>query len=219
MKLVKLHLISTDIGVKLCTVPICIRIGIGIGSVETVLNIIILAIGMRIGIGVWQWKHTIMVRSHCPTPTPTLTQTQTQTRIGSIGYNSNLCLCRYLCSVNTSIQFYATHFLSVSVSVSVSGIVNRPLEVEFVARVSPKATADPLVCSGRRASANLRGKNPGFMLYNGKCLSCISFNLIVKTGSGWDFGLFFYFRLQTVDGKNKVLPVAFIIDIFPWLYF
>ena len=40
----KNHLIGTDIGVKLGTVPICIRIGIGIGSVETVLHIIILAI-------------------------------------------------------------------------------------------------------------------------------------------------------------------------------
>ena len=39
-KLVKFHLISTDIGVKLGTVPICIRIGIGIGLVETVLHII-----------------------------------------------------------------------------------------------------------------------------------------------------------------------------------
>ena len=62
-KLVKFHLISTDISVKLCTVPICIRIGIGIGSVETVLDIIILAIWIRIGIGigVWQWKHAITV--------------------------------------------------------------------------------------------------------------------------------------------------------------
>ena len=44
----KKHLISTNISVKLCTVPICIgigiKIGIGIGSVETVLHIIILAI-------------------------------------------------------------------------------------------------------------------------------------------------------------------------------
>ena len=44
----KKHLIGTDIGVKLGTVPICIRIGIGIGigigSAETVLHIIILAI-------------------------------------------------------------------------------------------------------------------------------------------------------------------------------
>ena len=38
----KKHLISTGIGVKLGTVPICIRIGIG--SVETVLHINILAI-------------------------------------------------------------------------------------------------------------------------------------------------------------------------------
>ena len=47
-KLVKFHLISTNISVKLGTVPICIGIGIGIGigisSVETVLHIIILAI-------------------------------------------------------------------------------------------------------------------------------------------------------------------------------
>ena len=44
----KNYLIGTDIGVKLGTVPTCIRIGIGIGirigSVETVLHIIILAI-------------------------------------------------------------------------------------------------------------------------------------------------------------------------------
>ena len=47
-KLVKFHLISTNISVKLGTVPICIGIGNGIririGSVETVLHIIILAI-------------------------------------------------------------------------------------------------------------------------------------------------------------------------------
>ena len=41
-KLVKFHLISTDISVKSGTVPICIRKGIG--SVETLLHIIILAI-------------------------------------------------------------------------------------------------------------------------------------------------------------------------------
>ena len=65
-----------------------------------------------------------MVHLHCPTLT--LTLTQTQTRIGSIGYNSNLCLClcRCRCSVNTSTQFYATYFLSVSVSVLVLGSVN-----------------------------------------------------------------------------------------------
>ena len=39
----KNHLISTDTGVKLGTVPICIGIRIRIGSVETVLHIIILA--------------------------------------------------------------------------------------------------------------------------------------------------------------------------------
>ena len=43
-KLLKNHLIGTDIGVKLGTVPICIGIGIRIVSVETVLHIIILAI-------------------------------------------------------------------------------------------------------------------------------------------------------------------------------
>ena len=55
----KNHLISTDISVKLGTVPICIGIGIGIGSVETVLHIITLAIwiGIGIGIGIRQWKH------------------------------------------------------------------------------------------------------------------------------------------------------------------
>ena len=37
----KNHLISTDISIKLGTVPICTLIGIGIGSVETVLYIII----------------------------------------------------------------------------------------------------------------------------------------------------------------------------------
>ena len=40
----KKYLISTDNGVKLGEVSICIGIGIGIGSVETVLCIIILAI-------------------------------------------------------------------------------------------------------------------------------------------------------------------------------
>ena len=57
----KNRLFSTNISVKLGTVPICIRTGIGIGSVETVLHIIILAIwiGIKIGIGVGQWKHTI----------------------------------------------------------------------------------------------------------------------------------------------------------------
>ena len=40
----KKHLIGTDIGVKLGSVPFCIGIGIRIGSVETVLHIIILAI-------------------------------------------------------------------------------------------------------------------------------------------------------------------------------
>ena len=61
----KNHLVSTNISVKLGTVPICIGIGIRIASVETVLHIIILAIwigigiGISIGIGVGQWKHTI----------------------------------------------------------------------------------------------------------------------------------------------------------------
>ena len=40
----KNHLVGTNIGVKLGTVPICIGIGIKIGSVQTVLHIIILAI-------------------------------------------------------------------------------------------------------------------------------------------------------------------------------
>ena len=68
-KLVKFHLIGTDIGAKMGTVAIGIGIGtcigIGIGSLETLLHIIIIAIGIRIrigigiGIGVGQWKHTI----------------------------------------------------------------------------------------------------------------------------------------------------------------
>ena len=55
----------TDIGAKLTTVAIGIRIGItigiGLGSVETVLHIIIESnfIGIGVGIGVGQWKHTI----------------------------------------------------------------------------------------------------------------------------------------------------------------
>ena len=68
-KLVKFHLISTDIGAKMGTVAIGIGIGtyigIGIGSLETLLHIIIIAIfigiriGIGIGIGVGQWKHTM----------------------------------------------------------------------------------------------------------------------------------------------------------------
>ena len=64
-KLVKFHLIGTDISAKMGTVAIGIGIstciGIGIGSLETLLHIIITAIGIgiRIGIGVGQWKHTI----------------------------------------------------------------------------------------------------------------------------------------------------------------
>ena len=68
-KLVKFHLISTDISAKLGTVAIGIgigiTIGIGVSSVETVLHIIIepnfIGIGIRIsvGIGIGQWKHTI----------------------------------------------------------------------------------------------------------------------------------------------------------------
>ena len=66
-KLVKFNLIGTNIGAKMGTVAIGIRIGtcigIGIGSLETLLHIIIIAIfiGIRIGIGVGQWKHTIRV--------------------------------------------------------------------------------------------------------------------------------------------------------------
>ena len=55
-KLVKFHLIGSDISAKLGTVAIGIGIGIGIGlgSVKTVLHIIIEPnfIGIRIGIGV-----------------------------------------------------------------------------------------------------------------------------------------------------------------------
>ena len=68
-KLVKFHLIGTDISAKMGTVAIGIGIGtcigIGIGSLETLLHIIIIAIGIGIrigigiGIGVGQWKHTI----------------------------------------------------------------------------------------------------------------------------------------------------------------
>ena len=68
-KLVKLHLISTDVGAKMGTVAIGIGIGacigIGVGSVETVLHVTIetnsirIGIGIGIGIGVGQWKHTI----------------------------------------------------------------------------------------------------------------------------------------------------------------
>ena len=67
-KQVKSHLISTNIGAKMGTVAIRIRIstciGIRIGSLET-LHIIIIAIfigigiGIGIGIRVGQWKHTI----------------------------------------------------------------------------------------------------------------------------------------------------------------
>ena len=53
-KLVKFHLIGSDISAKLGTVAIGIGIGIGLGSVKTVLHIIIEPnfIGIRIGIGV-----------------------------------------------------------------------------------------------------------------------------------------------------------------------
>ena len=72
-KLVKFHLISTDISAKLGTVAIGIRIGIGIGvgSVETILRVIIepnfigIGIGSGVGIGVGQWKHTIKVPLKC----------------------------------------------------------------------------------------------------------------------------------------------------------
>ena len=60
-KLVKFHLIVTDIGTKMGTVAMGIGtcIGIGIGSLETFLHIIIIAIFIGIGIGVGQWKRTI----------------------------------------------------------------------------------------------------------------------------------------------------------------
>ena len=64
-KLVKFHLIGTDICAKMGTVAIGIGIGtcigIRIGSLETLLHIIIIAIfiGIGIGIGVGQWKHTM----------------------------------------------------------------------------------------------------------------------------------------------------------------
>ena len=69
-KLVKFHLIGTDICAKMGTVAIGIGIGtcigIGIGSLETLLHIIIIIaigigirIGIVIGIVVGQWKHTI----------------------------------------------------------------------------------------------------------------------------------------------------------------
>ena len=55
------HLIDTDIGVKLGTVSICIRIGINIGPMYTVLKKTIAPNSIRIviGIGVEQCKHTI----------------------------------------------------------------------------------------------------------------------------------------------------------------
>ena len=55
----------TDIGGKMGTAAIGIRIGtcigLGIGSVETLLHITIKAIciGVGLGIGVRQWKHTM----------------------------------------------------------------------------------------------------------------------------------------------------------------
>ena len=64
-KLVKFHLIGTDIGAISGTVGIGIGIGIGLGSVETVLHIIIepnfigIGIGIGVGIGVGQGKHTM----------------------------------------------------------------------------------------------------------------------------------------------------------------
>ena len=51
------------------------------------------------------------------------TDTATDTDTDNNGFNSNLCLFRCLCSVNSSTQFYKTHFLSVLVS----GSVNTPL--------------------------------------------------------------------------------------------
>ena len=81
-KLVKFHLIGTDIDTKMGTVAIGMRIstciGIGIGSLETLLHIIIIAIfiGIRIGIGieigVGQWKHTIRVNKKNAPPQITL---------------------------------------------------------------------------------------------------------------------------------------------------
>ena len=70
------HLISTNIGVKLGTLPICIgigiTIGIDVGSVETDLHSIMelnfIGIGVRIGVG--QCKHTI-------TPATSISATQT----------------------------------------------------------------------------------------------------------------------------------------------
>ena len=68
-KLLKFHLIGTDISAKMGTLPIGIGIrrciGISLGSVETLLHttiepiFICIGIGIRIGIGVGQWKHTI----------------------------------------------------------------------------------------------------------------------------------------------------------------
>ena len=53
-------------------------------------------------------------------------QTPTLTKMGSIVINGNLWLSLSLCSVNSSANYNWTHFLSVSVSESVSGSVNTP---------------------------------------------------------------------------------------------
>ena len=55
----------------------------------------------------------------------TLPDTDTDTETDKVQHYSMALLSR--CSVNTSTQFHTTHFLSVSVSVSVSGSVNTPL--------------------------------------------------------------------------------------------
>ena len=64
-KLLKFHLISTDVSAKLGTVAIeigiGITIGIGVGSVETLLHIIIEPNFIGIGIGIGQWKRTIIL--------------------------------------------------------------------------------------------------------------------------------------------------------------
>ena len=67
--------------------------------------------------------HT-MVHSHCQRPTP---RTRQIPRTQYTEPNGNLCCHLSLCSVNTFTQSYTSYFLSVSISVLVSGNVNTPL--------------------------------------------------------------------------------------------
>ena len=62
----------------------------------------------------------LVVHPHCPTPRPRLTDIHKMTAES----NENLCWYLSLCSMNTSTQFFKSHFILASVSVSVSGNVN-----------------------------------------------------------------------------------------------